>query len=140
MAKLKKKASDWMSKYVRLRDSIEYCERIGEATDTGIGECCTCGRIVNWKYKADAGHFIGKGMGGGSGVYFDERNVHLQCKSCNAFRQGHPLVYYDFMLKKYGQAVIDELRIKDKIPQKHNYRALAEFYKQRFNELKQGCL
>lgn len=135
MAKgLKRKAWDWMSKYVRLRDSINYCRRVGMSLDSGVGQCCTCGKIVVIK-MADAGHFISKGMGGGSGVYFDERNVNLQCRSCNRFQQGNAQAYNDFMLKKYGQKVIDELRRLDKIPRKYNFIALAEFYKLEYKKL-----
>lgn len=111
MAKSEKKEADtWMSRYIRLRDCIEYGlknklhpDDIGE-----FGECHTCGKIVRRK-RADAGHFISRGFEGSSGVRYDERNVHLQCKRCNAFEGGRPLEYREFMLKKYGQEVIDEL-------------------------------
>lgn len=69
----------------------------------------------------DPGHWIDRGSGGQSGVYFDERNINLQCKSCNAgFYKGtrKPDVksaYDQFMLEKYGQKVMDELRIRDKV-------------------------
>lgn len=92
-----------MSRYVRQRDT----------GPDGYGACCTCGRLVHWK-KADAGHFISRGIGGRSGVYFDERNVHLQCKPCNAWRQGAADDYHDFMVARYGQKVVDELKVKDK--------------------------
>ena len=62
----------------------------------------------------DAGHFIGRGLGGGSGVYFDERNIHAQSNLENAFLGGNPHEYEKFMLKNYGQKVIDELRLKHK--------------------------
>ena len=69
----------------------------------------------------DAGHWIDRGSGGQSGVYFDERNINLQCKSCNAgFYKGKvqpdvKTAYDQFMLEKYGQEVMDELRIRDKM-------------------------
>jgi len=117
----------WCSKYIRARDSIN-----------GYGNCCVCKRLVNIK-KADAGHFIGRGFGGGSGTKFDERNIHLQCKGCNAFRQGD-LRYRDFMLKKYGQKAIDELRLKHRT---HNYtlmelEGLKLYYKQAYKEIADG--
>ncbi len=131
----KKTAWQWCSKYIRLRDSIAYCKRAGIALDSGIGQCCTCGRIIQWKY-GDAGHFIGRGIGGGSGVYWDERNVHLQCKPCNAFLQGNTQSYNDFMLEKYGQVVIDQLHILNKTQSyKYKIEAIGLMYKDMFAEI-----
>jgi len=137
MAKgLKGKASSWMSKYIKLRDSIEYCKQRNIPLDSGIGQCCTCGKIVTVKL-ADAGHFISRGSRGASGVYFDERNCHFQCRSCNRFEQGRTLDYENFMLKKYGQEVIDELKFLDK-NQSYKYKivAIGLMYKELFLELK----
>lgn len=121
--KLKKETWKWCSKYIRLRDM-----------PNGWGYCCSCGKGT---VKGDAGHFIGRGLGGSSGIYFDERNIHLQCKPCNAFKQGAPVEYRKFMLKRYGQNVIDELELKHRI---HNYtlmelEGLKLFYKQAYEEL-----
>lgn len=83
-----------------------------------------------------AGHFIGRGIGGGSGVYFDERNINTQCNSCNAFRQGNGAAYTEFMRDKYGQEVIDQLRWLDN---NNSYKGkligLELYYKQRYEEL-----
>ena len=120
MAKAKKEAWDWCSKYIRLRD----------ADRDGYCRCCTCGIIRHWK-KIDAGHFIGRGIGGMSGVYFDERNIHAQCKRCNGFLQGNHKAYEHFMLEKYGQTVIDELRWLHKNQSyKRKIIAFGEMYKQ----------
>jgi hypothetical protein len=40
---------------------------------------------------------------------FDERNVHFQCKRCNGPLKSNPRKYQAYMLKRYGQEVIDEL-------------------------------
>lgn len=125
--KLKKEAWKHCSKYIRLRDSIN-----GE-----WGYCVSCGKIVLIKY-ADAGHFIGRGLGGSSGVYFDERNIHLQCKQCNAFKQGNYSEYLKFMVESYGEEVIEELERLDKT---HIYtlielEGLKLYYKQMYKELK----
>ena len=101
--KLKKKISTQMSIYIRLRD----------ASAEGYGPCRTCAAWVFWK-RADAGHFISRGLGGRSGVYFDERNVHLQCKQCNKWKQGAPVEYRKFMLREYGLKTVEELELKDK--------------------------
>lgn len=138
MAKgLKRKTWDWMSKYIRLRDSIAYCKEVEIPLDSGVGRCCTCGKIIPWK-QADAGHFISRGSGGASGVYFDERNSNFQCRSCNRFNQGSAQEYNDFMLKKYGQDVIDELRMRNKVIIRKNsviLLALHQYYKEAYQEL-----
>ena len=73
---LKTKASNACSRYIRLRDALEYCydhsidiSQFNRPEDI-IGKCCTCGAVKSW-VRMDAGHFKGRGIGGGSGVYFD---------------------------------------------------------------------
>ncbi len=137
----KKKASDWMSRYCRLRDAIEYCRKHGvditqfNRSEDLIVKCCSCGAVKSW-VRMDGGHFIGRGIGGSSGVYFDERNNHAQCGSCNAFKQGAPKEYEEFMLLKYGQDTIDELRLKHIA---NNYKgqidAIGLMYKGMFEDL-----
>ena len=145
MAKgLKRKAWGWCSKYIRLRDAILYCDEAEmnilefvRIEDLPV-RCCTCGIVKRWP-DMDAGHFISRGLGGRSGVYFDERNIHAQCKRCNGFKQGDTLAYEDFMRKRYGQAVIDELRLKDKIPHRWGelqLKAFEIFYKSKFEDVK----
>ena len=137
-------ATKQMSLYCRLRDAIKWNRQFPEDI-TGIEpkklvvKCCTCSRIGSWLYSMDAGHFIPKGKGGQSGVRWDERNVHAQCKECNGFHQGRTLQYLDFMKEKYGQEVIDELRKLDRIIRKRSVMELlftAEFYKGMYQGLK----
>ena len=143
MTNYKKKASTAMSRFIRLRDAIEYCKKHGidmsqfNRPEDLPCKCCTCGVVRSW-VDMDGGHFISRGHGGGSGVYYDERNEHCQCRKCNRFDGGSPYRYRDFMLEKYGQAVIDELRLKDKIPLNSRdlpMQAMAIFYKEKYDEL-----
>lgn len=132
----KKLTWSWCSKFIRLRDSIDYCKKIGMPLDSGFVQCCTCDTIKQWKYM-DAGHFKGRGIGGGSGVYFDERNVNTQCKPCNGFLQGNTLIYNEFMLRKYSQEVIDKLKWLDKNNSyKNKLIGLELYYKQKYEELR----
>lgn len=122
----KEKTFKICSRFCRLRDALAYCKRMGidlsqfNRPEDIIGKCCTCTTVKSWIYM-DAGHWIDRGSGGQSGVYFDERNINLQCKSCNAgFYKGKrkpdvKSAYNQFMLDKYGQEVMDELRIRDKL-------------------------
>ena len=132
-----------MSRFVRLRDAIEYCRRHDidmtqfSRPEDIIGECVTCGAVKSW-IRMDAGHYKSRGLGGGSGVYFDQRNVFLQCKRCNAFEGGRPQKMKEHIISKYGVKAIGELERKDRIPL--NTRPLAmlameRFYKEKYEAL-----
>jgi hypothetical protein len=116
MAKVtpKSKASKAMSRYIRLRDALSYCKEHGidlsqfARPEDIIGQCCTCGGVKSW-IRLDAGHWKGRGIGGGSGVYFDERNVDLQCKRCNGFLGGMVEAHEEYIAKKRGRDIVDEI-------------------------------
>ena len=94
-SKTKIKALDRVfSTYIRKRDSKD-----------GYFVCCSCGQ---WKpyEQADAGHFINRRW---MLLRFDERNVHAQCRSCNRFDEGNNVGYTRFMIRKYGDDVVDIL-------------------------------
>jgi len=133
-----------MSRYCRLRDAWEYCKRyaIGIQRFSRVEDlfvkCCTCGKVLPW-YRTDAGHYIGRGMRGSSGAYFDERNVHAQCKQCNAFKGGAPREYEDYLRKKYdkedGDDIINTLWV---VHQTHNQPApgiIGLYYKEKYEKL-----
>ena len=104
IAKLKKKVWKSMSLYIRLRDSDE----------DGNGKCCSCGVEKHYK-QGHAGHFYPKSLG--LEIYFEERNVHLQCPGCNLFKHGNLAPYAVFLEKKYGNGIIQELQdIRNKKP------------------------
>ena len=139
------KAKAWKacSRYCRLRDALAYCKEHGldlhqfTRPEDIIGACCTCGAVKSWIWM-DAGHFISRASGGLSGVYFDERNVNLQCKQCNGFSQGFAQEYREYIIKKYGEDMPDELLQKHYIlPDMKNLamRATEQYYKQRYKEL-----
>ncbi len=139
----KAKAWKWCSRYCRLRDAIEYCKEHGIDTATFSRvedlpvKCCTCKIVKAWIYM-DAGHYISRSSGGLSGVYFDERNIHAQSKDCNKWKQGAAQEYREFIIKKYGEDMPDELLRKHYIlPDMKNLamRAMEEFYKEKYREL-----
>lgn len=101
----KKKTWDACSKYVRRRDMISY-KKLHPEINEDITECITCGRVYPIK-KLQAGHFI---AGRTNGVLFDLRGIHSQCYGCNVGKNGNMVNYYQFMEKKYGKGVIDELQ------------------------------
>ena len=139
----KKKASTAMSRYIRLRDSLEYCEKYDidlhqfTRPEDIIGMCCTCGAVKSW-IRMDAGHYKSRASGGNSGVYFDERNVHLQCKRCNGFEGGRSKEYEAFIRDKYGQKALDDIERKHHIHKSMRELemiAMEKFYKDKYKEL-----
>ena len=130
----KKTTDKWFSLYIRFRGALEFQKEVPDA-DITYGRCCTCGVIREWKYM-DCGHFIGRGSGGMSGVRWDERNAHLQCKPCNGFFGGRPHEYEQFMVDRYGQSTVDMLRYLDKRQSyKNKIVQIGLMYKQMYEEL-----
>lgn len=117
------------SEYIRRRDS----------DGNGYGRCISCGKIVYWK-DADAGHFVNRAH---MSLRYDEKNVNLQCRHCNRFREGEMLGYSEGLVKKYGSEVLDYLKIK-----KHNtcklsqvaIDALKKEYKKKIKELENDTI
>ena len=141
MPKQKAETWKWCSKYIRLRDALDYCKRMGidvkqftRVEDLPV-KCCTCREIKSW-IRMDAGHFISRGQGGSSGVYFDERNINAQCKTCNAFKQGAGSAYHEFMLDRYNQGTIDQLHWFDKNQTyKYKLEGLEIYFKQEYKKM-----
>ena len=130
----KKTAWRWCAKYIKLRDAIE---DFPITKDLSLVRCRTCGKWLKTKSKeAQACHFISRGSGGSSGVYFDERNIHIGCYVCNCYKQGNAQNYNEFMLKKYGQDVIDQLQwLNVNQSLKYKIEGLGLYYKQVYQEL-----
>ncbi len=143
---LKTKAWAACSRYCRLRDAISYCNeynidisQFNRVEDLPV-KCCTCGQVRSWIYM-DAGHYISRSSGGLSGVYFDERNIHAQSKDCNNYKQGAAQEYREFIVKKYGENMPDELLKKHYIlPDMKDLamKATEQFYKEKYRELVAG--
>jgi len=87
--------------------SLQHMVRIEAADARGIITCCSCGTTQHYK-RADGGHFIPRGHWA---TVLDERNVNPQCKYCNRFPTADTLIRYTaWMVKTYGQDVVDELQ------------------------------
>jgi len=122
-SKLKNNAWGIFSKYIRQK----YAKN-------GKVQCITCESWFDFK-KIHAGHFI---PGRHNAVLFDERNVHPQCYVCNVLFGGNGPKYYKFMLKKYGQDVIDELENLDRSIKKYSsedYLRIHDEYKKKYTSL-----
>jgi len=83
--------------------------------------CISCGnsKTNDWA----GGHYYSAGMY--SGFMFDERNVHKQCNThCNKHLSGNLLEYRKGLLKRYGNAFVEQLdAISDS---KRNYKYTKE--------------
>ena len=100
--------------------------RLSAIESDGKLTCCSCGKRDYPGTHFDAGHWIGRSS---KNTIFDKRNCHPQCVRCNRFgvgavKQG----YEDFMRKRYGQEVMDELVRLGSIPKNWKREELAELY------------
>lgn len=92
---LKNKAWNLFSIYIRLRDS----------NNEGFSPCCTCGKVFHWS-EMDAGHYISRGY---LNTFLNEKNVFAQCRWENRYREGATSAYAIFLVKKFGNGIIEEL-------------------------------
>jgi hypothetical protein len=127
----KKKAWTEYSKYIRIRDALRTTGTVEKAI------CCSCGRL----YPAfglgclQAGHFI---PGRRNSILFEPACVHAQCYNCNTTLKGNWPGYYEFMLKHYGQDMIDHLlALKHKVRKFKPYELeeMRDHFKKRHREL-----
>lgn len=98
-----------------------------EANVDGYARCVTCGKWAHWK-DLHASHFL---PGRGASILFVEENCHAACEDCNVWRGGARKEYELFMLSRYGQEKIDELkRLRHTVfrPTREYYEALIEKY------------
>lgn len=113
-------ADFWFSRYIRLRDS----------DGNGCARCCTCGAYKPVK-RMDCGHYIKRQH---MATRFDERNCACQCKKCNAFEQGNDKIFADYIEKRYGLPILDQLRMAAMTRRKYSRYELsqvAEYFKQK---------
>jgi hypothetical protein len=78
-------------KYVRIRDAEL--------------NCISCNG--NEKGLWDGGHFFKAELF--SGLIFDERNCHKQCRKCNRFLNGNELQYRFGLIKRHGLEYVEKL-------------------------------
>ena len=124
--KLKKECWDLFSRYIRMRDCLRTTGTLEH------GKCISCGDLkpIN---QCDAGHFINRWYGS---TFFDERNVHLQCKRCN--NMGETLKYRRAIIRLYGEGIDVELEDKATEEKHFTLSELEEFkesLKQKIKEL-----
>ena len=125
ISKLKKELDSWFSKYIRLRD----------ATDMGVAQCFTCGKIDHYK-KLQNGHFQSRRH---NATRWDNKNCQVQCVKCNMFGQGEQYKFGMYLDAKYGLGTSEELEILSKQPFKISridYVNYISYYKDIVNKIK----
>lgn len=96
---LKKQLWELFSEYIRIRDSKD-----------GMFTCISCGTLQSVENgNLQCGHYYKSETY--PALRYSESNNNGQCKSCNIFKEGNRQGYEQGMLKKYGQATIDMLKI-----------------------------
>lgn len=92
--KLKRIADEVFSLYIRNRDS-----------KNGYNKCFTCDKELPIK-ELDAGHYISRIN---SNLRYFEKNVHVQCRYCNRYKEGMKDEYALRLIDKYGVGILEEL-------------------------------
>jgi len=96
ISKLKKELDKWFSLFIRLRD----------ATDEGLVQCFTSGRVYHYK-SIHAGHFMSRKR---LSTRWCEANVQPQSPADNLFGQGEQWKFGLSLDAKYGIGTSSELQ------------------------------
>ena len=121
----KKRAWKAFSRYIRQA----YSDHAGYVV------CCTCTKVIPWQ-EADAGHYIPKSRG--NAIYFEETNVHPQCKGCNLTEGGRFEDHAKHIVEIHGPDEPERLRQLSKTTKKYSiqdYLDIESEYKEKLNEL-----
>jgi hypothetical protein len=97
ISKLKKELDKWFSFWVRLRS----------ADENGNNQCCTCGKIDNWR-NLQCGHFVSRKH---LATRFHELNCFPQCIACNIFRNGEQWKFGKFLDRNIEEGISEQLII-----------------------------
>ena len=96
ISKLKKELDKWFSLFIRLRD----------ATDEGLCQCFTCGKVDYYK-RMQNGHFQSRRFM--ATRFSEDGNCEVQCVACNMFRGGEQYKFALALDSKYGEGTAEEL-------------------------------
>ena len=97
ISKLKKELDKWFSLFIRLR----------EATDEGMCQCFTCGKVGHYKTGGmQCGHFQSRRH---LSTRWHEWNCQVQCVKCNMYEQGEQWKFGISLNAKYGEGTSNEL-------------------------------
>jgi hypothetical protein len=125
ISKLKKELDKWFSLYIRLRS----------ATDEGLVQCFTSGRVYHYK-NIHAGHFMSRKH---LSTRWCDTNVQPQSAADNLFGQGEQYKFSIALDSKYGEGTAEELELKARTITKVSridYEDKISYYKDLVDKLK----
>jgi hypothetical protein len=126
ISKLKKELDKWFSLYIRLRD----------ATEAGMVQCFTCGKVAHYKEGMQCGHFQSRRY---HSTRWNEQNCQVQCVKCNMYEQGNQWKFGLSLDAKYGNGTSNELEFQAGFTVKkmrHEYEDDISYYKAIVKNLK----
>ena len=126
ISKLKKELDKIFSVFIRLRD----------ATDEGLCQCFTCGKVSHYKTGMQNGHFQSRSF---LSTRFDEENCQPQCVGCNMFKQGEQWKFGMNLNAKYGIGTSNKLEFISRQKVKFSridYEDKISYYKSAVEKLK----
>jgi hypothetical protein len=110
-----------MSEWIRRKD----------ANPNGFVECYTCDKVIHYK-EANCGHFKHDRLDG------DERNLKVQCITCNKYYSGRLDVYAERLIRDYGLEWFNKL-VRDAWAHKgyscEDYARIIKDLKEKLNKL-----
>ena len=125
ISKLKKELDKYFSLYIRLRN----------ATDEGLTQCYTCGKVDHYK-KLQCGHFQSRRH---HSTRWNEKNCQVQCVKCNMYEQGEQWKFGLQLDHQYGNGTSSELEFLARISMKKmraEYEEYIRYYKAIVENLK----
>tara|TARA_R100000322_G_scaffold162638_1_gene125557 strand:+ start:270 stop:674 length:405 start_codon:yes stop_codon:yes gene_type:complete len=129
ISKLKKELDKWFSLYIRLR----------YATDEGLAQCYTCGKVDHYK-KLQCGHFMSRRF---HSTRWSELNCQVQCVKCNMYGQGEQFKFGLNLDAQYGLGTAEELQYEARKIVKYtrvDYTEQIVYYKSLVENLKKEKL
>ena len=125
ISKLKKELDKYFSLYIRLRN----------ATDEGLTQCYTCGKVDHYK-KLQCGHFQSRRH---HSTRWNEKICQVQCVKCNMYAQGEQWKFGLQLDHQYGNGTSSELEFLARISMKKmraEYEEDIRYYKAIVENLK----
>jgi hypothetical protein len=119
---LKKTADRLFSELIRRRAVDNYY---------GTVQCVTCGAWGDWR-SMDCGHYESRRH---NNTRYDKRNCAPQCHRCNRFEEGRKFQFGKYLVEKYGEGIIEELRQLAYTNKRFTIEELQEMIKQFKKEL-----
>jgi len=114
--------------YIKKLDAV-YSQYIRQmyADKNGMIKCSTCPDIKHIK-EMQNGHYESRGH---YPTRWYDKNCHPQCYKCNCILRGNYTVYAIFMINKYGDGILEQLRYLTTTQRKYTLceiKELIDFY------------